>query len=249
MNRRQFLAGSGVAAAATTAGCVTSAIGSDDPGSMTQTTHDSNDNEIVVSATGEATADPDAASLSVGVEASGDTAEEVTDELAAQADALREAFDDLEIPEENVEEGRYRVHPRRGRDGDPEGYEGRHSFQLTIDDVGRIGEIIDELTAAGADDVGRVTFSLQEETRDEIRDEALDDALANADDEARHIADNRGVTIAGTKSVETGDVRLDTVYLDAREVAEDDAADGPPTEIDADPVSVTASVTVTYGFE
>ncbi|TYL40218.1 SIMPL domain-containing protein [Natronococcus pandeyae] len=249
MNRRQFLAGSGIAAVTTTAGCLTSAFGSDDPGSATQTTDAGDDNEIVVSTTGEATAEPDAASLSVGVEASGDTAEAVTDELAAQADALREAFDELEIPDENVEEGRYRVHPRRGRDGETDGYEGRHSFQLTIDDVDRIGEIIDELTAAGADDVGRVTFSLQEETRDEIRDEALDDALANADDEAQHIADNRGVTITGTKSVETGDVRLDTVYHETDDVAADDAADGPPTEIDADPVSVTASVTVAYGFE
>ena len=247
MNRRQFLAGSGVTATVATAGCVTSAFGDDESGSATQATD--TDNEIVVSTTGEATADPDAASLSVGVEASGDTAEAVTDELAAQADALREAFDDLEIPEENVEEGRYRVHPRRGRDGDTEGYEGQHSFQLTIDDVDRVGEVIDELTAAGADDIGRVTFSLQEETRDEIREEAIDDALANADDEAQHVADNRGVTITGTKAVETGDVRLDTVHLDVDDVAEDDAADGPPTEIDADPVSVTASVAVTYGFE
>lgn len=247
MNRRQFLAGSGVAVTAATAGCITSAFGDDEPGSTTRATE--TDNEIVVSTSGEVTADPDAAILSVGVEASGESAEEVTDELAAQAEALREAFDDLEIPEENVEEGRYRVHPRRRRDGDTEGYEGQHSFQLAIEDVDRVGEIIDELTAAGADDIGQVTFSLQEETRGEIRKEAIDDALANADDEARHIADNRGVTITGTKAVETGDVRLNTVRVAADDVAEEDAADGPPTEVDADPVSVTASVTVTYGFE
>ncbi|MFC4436728.1 MULTISPECIES: SIMPL domain-containing protein [Natrialbaceae] len=247
MNRRQFLAGSGAVVTVATAGCVTNAFGSDNPGSTTRSTG-TDDNEIVVSTSGEATADPDAATLSVGAEASGDTAEEVTDELAARAEALREAFDDLGIPEENVEEGRYRVHPQRRRDGDTAGYEGQHSFQLTLEDVDRVGEIIDELTAAGADDVGRVTFSLQDETHDEIRKEAIDDALANADDEARHIADNRGVTITGTKAVETGDVRLNTVRV-AADVAEDDAADGPPTEIDADPVSVTASVTVTYGFE
>jgi uncharacterized protein len=199
MHRRQLLAASGVGVAATAAGCVTSALENDERESAAET--EARDGEIVVSAGGEASAEPNAASLGAGVEASGDSAEDVTDELAAQAEELREAFDDLEIPEENVEEGQYRVHPEQGRDGDPDGYEGTHSFELTIDDVDRVGETVDALVEAGADDVGRITFGLQEETHDELREAAIDDALANADDEADHIADNRGVSITGTTSV------------------------------------------------
>lgn len=247
MHRRQILAGTSVGIAAAMAGCTANALTDDgDRGATGRGSHA--DNEIVVRASGEATTDPDAASLSVGVEARGDSAEAVTDELAARAETLRETFDDLGIPEENVEEGRYRVHPERRRDGEADGYEGRHSFEVTVDEVDRIGEVIDELTAAGADDVGRVTFSLQEETRDALRDEAVDAALANADDEAQHIAENRDVTITGTTAVETGDVRLNRVRVATDEAAEADAGQ-PPTEIDADPVSVTASVTVAYGFE
>lgn len=245
MDRRQFLAASGIGAAAILAGCTGSAT---DDGQATGSTGD--DNEITVSTSGEVETDPDEATVSVGLEARGDSADEVTDELAAGADRLRETFDDLGIPEDDVEEGRYRVRPVRSRDGDVEEIRGSHSFEVTVSDVDRVGEVIDASVEAGADDVGRVNFTLAEKTRDELRADAIDEALERADEEATHIAANREVTITGTKSVSTSDVQVHSVShrMGYDAVAEaDDAA--PETEIDADPVSVTASATVSYGFE
>ncbi|SDQ30715.1 SIMPL domain-containing protein [Natronobacterium texcoconense] len=243
MDRRQFLAASGVGAAATLAGCIGSAT--DDE----QAASGNGDNEIVVSTSGEVETEPDEATVSVGVEARGESADEVTDELAEGADQLRETFDELGIPEDHVEEGGYRVRPVTGRDGDVEEIRGSHSFEVTVEDVDRVGEVIDAAVEAGADDIGRVNFTVQEETRDELRKEAIDEALENADEEAEHIAANRGVSLTGTTSVSTSDVQVHTVShrtaYDA--VAEADDA-GPSTEIDADPVSVSASTTVSYGF-
>lgn len=256
MNRRQFLAGTSAGIAATTAGCMANALSSDNTEVATQATGD--DNEIIVRASGEATADPDAASLSVGIEARGNTAEDVTDKLATKAKKVRKAFDELGIPDEQVEESGYEVYPVREHEKYPReqreddgsgGYKGRRSFQLTVTDVSRVGTVIDTVTAAGADDVGRVTFSLQEQTHDNLRKKALNHALSNADDEASHIANNRGVTITGTKAVTTEDVQLRPVHVTSDAMAESGSGGRPPTEINADPVSVTASVTVTYGFK
>ncbi|WP_226480846.1 SIMPL domain-containing protein [Natrinema amylolyticum] len=251
MDRRQFLATSSVGLAAAVAGCAGSPLSSDetdstDPGSAADGSSD--DGEITVSASGEVEADPDKAIVDVGVEASGETAAEVTDALSSGAERLRTAFDDLGIPEENVEEGRYRIHPRRGRDGETDGFEGYHSFEVTLTDTGRVGEVIDASVDAGADTVGRVNFTLQEETQSELRKDAIDAALANADEEASHIADNREVELAGTTAVTTGDVRVHSVRHET--MAAEDGASGaaPPTEIDADPVTVSASATVTYSF-
>ncbi|EMA38515.1 SIMPL domain-containing protein [Halobiforma nitratireducens] len=247
MDRRQFLAASGVGAVAALAGCIGSAT-DDDPADSSEGGSDA-DNEITVSTSGEVETEPDKATVSIGVEARGESAETVTDELAAGADDLRETFDDLGIPADNVEEGRYRVRPIPGPDDEIEEIRGSHSFEVTIDDVDRVGEVIDASVEAGADDIGRVNFTLQEETRDELRKDAIDEALANADEEAEHIAANRGVALTGTESVATSDVQVHSVsHRTAYDtVAEADDA-GASTDIDADPVSVSASTTVTYGF-
>ncbi|AFZ72228.1 SIMPL domain-containing protein [Natronobacterium gregoryi] len=242
MDRRQFLAASGVGAAAVLAGCT---------GSMTddERAATGSDDEITVATSGEVEAEPEEATVDVGVEASGASADEVTDELAAGAEQLRETFDELGIPDENVEEGQYRVRPVSGREGEVEEIRGSHSFEVTVDDIDQVGEVIDTTVAAGADDVGRVNFTVREETREELRKDAIDEALENADEEAGHVASNRGVTITGTKSVSTSDVRVHTVsHRTNYEVAMEADDDSPSTEIDADPVSVSASVTVTYGF-
>ncbi|QLK24890.1 SIMPL domain-containing protein [Natrinema zhouii] len=252
MDRRQFLAASSIGLTAVMAGCTGSPLSSDDSGSEPndEPASDSNasaaDGEITVSASGEVEAEPDQAVVSVGVEASGESADAVTEALSSGADGLRAAFDDLGIPEENVEEGQYRVYPARGRNAD--GFEGRHSFRVTVTEVDRVGEVIDAAVEAGADDVGHVSFTVTEETRSELRKDAIDAALSNADDEASHIADNREVELEGTTAVTTGDVQVHSVRRET--AATDDAASGgaPPTEIDAEPVSVSASVTVTYAF-
>ncbi|PGF15593.1 SIMPL domain-containing protein [Natrinema sp. CBA1119] len=260
MDRRQFLAASSIGLTTAVAGCAGSPLSSgdagtepdDEPGSNSDTAPESEssatdaDGEISVSASGEVEAEPDRAIVSLGVEASGESAEAVTDALSSGAKALRAAFDDLEIPEENVEEGQYRVYPARGRNAD--GFEGRHSFRVAVAEVDRVGEVIDGAVEAGADDVGHVSFTLTEETRSELRKDAIDAALSNADEEAGHVADNRGVELEGTTAVTTGDVQVNSVRRET--AATDDAASGgaPPTEIDAEPVSVSASVTVTYAF-
>jgi len=238
MNRRQFIATSGIGVTAVLAGCTGSA-------SQTgETTHSGEtETEITVSTDGSVEAEPDRATVSVGLDASGSTAEDVRDELASRSEPLTDALTDVGVPSENIEEGRFRITPTR--DGDA--FEGSRSFQLTIDDVDRVGEVVDAAIDAGADDIGRVNFGLQDDTREALRDDALDDALANADSEAAHIAANRGGERAGTIAVTTDDVSVGGLRYEADAVAESD--DEPQTEFDADPIEVDASVTVTYGFE
>lgn len=231
----------------TTAGCLGSVVTGDEGQSADDgQSGGSSGNEIEVQATGEVETEPDEAVASIGIEATGDSADEVSDELAARSETLRETFDDLDIPDDNIESGQYNVRTRY----DESGYEGNHQFQVEIDDVDRVGEVIDASAAAGADDIGRVNFTLSDELRADMRDDALDHALENADDEADHIADNRGVELTGTKSVSTNNVDVQPIRYDASTTAAE-SADGaaPSTDIDSGPVSVRASATVVYSFE
>ncbi|THE66463.1 DUF541 domain-containing protein [Salinadaptatus halalkaliphilus] len=250
MERRQFLATSALAATAI-AGCTSTASQDRDParGIDGAVPDGRTDRTIEVSANGEVEAEPDEASARVGLEATGDSAEDVERELAERAEELRATFDELGIRDENVESGRYNIRPER----DGNGYRGSHSFRLVIEDVDRVGDVIDALARAGADDIGRINFGLSDARRVELREEALDHAFENADEEARHIADNRGVSITGTKSVSTRSVDVVPARAEAYDVAaEADVADdaaAPATDIDSGPVSVSAAVDVVYGFE
>lgn len=251
MRRRELLGASSIVLTTAAAGCATSVFGSseDRPGSpagaATGTRQpDGSATTIQVRADGLVEAEPDQATLSVGVEARGDSAETVTDTLAERIESLRTTFEGLGIPADAVETGRYDVRPSR----EGGGYEGVHYLVVTVDDVERVGEVIDAAAETGADDVGGVRFGLRDETRAELRRQALDEALANADAEAEYVAENRGVELTGTRSVSTSNV--DVVPAEARtaelEMAGDEAA--PPTELAAGPVTVSASVVVTYGF-
>jgi len=251
MDRRQFIAVSAIGAVGALAGC-TGVAQEDDGQNPVDSTRgaapeDPAERSIEVSANGEVETEPDEASMRVGLEATGDSAEEVETELAERAEELRTTFEDLGIPDDEVESGRYSVRPERNGTG----YRGSHSFQLTIDDVDRVGDVVDGVTAAGADNVGRINFGLSDGRRAELREEALAHALENADEEATSIATDRDVSITGTKSVSTRNVDVEPVRAEtemaADEVAEDDA--GPSTEIDSGSVTVRASVDVVYGFE
>ncbi|RQH00515.1 SIMPL domain-containing protein [Natrarchaeobius oligotrophus] len=255
MDRRQFLAASTAGLVATTAGCMDTVLGTDsnpDPdGRITGAASDgSTERTIEVRANGQVETEPDEARLRVGVEATGDSPDEVETELAERAEDIRNALDELGVPDDDVESGRYSIRPERNGSR----YEGTHTFQIRLEDVDRVGEVVDAVTEAGADDVGRISFGLSDEKRAEFRNEALDHALENADEEARHIADNRGVSITGTKSVSTRNVDVVPVRAETSDVAAEadvDVADdaGPSTEIDSGLVTVTASVEVVYGFE
>ncbi|MFC6717035.1 SIMPL domain-containing protein [Natrialbaceae archaeon GCM10025810] len=258
MNRRRFLAASTVGAAVTVAGCTSDLLSADsssnsdddsdaDPSGTTGAAPETGSGRgIEVSASGEIETEPDLAVASIGVEASGDSADEVSGELAERADALRETFDDLGISDDAIEDGRYRVHPVRG---DGSGFEGSHSFRVEVEDVERVGEVIDASVDAGANDVGQVEFTLRDETRAELRNEAVDAALENADAEAAHIATNRAVELNGIRSVSTSNADVVPVRSDGAEYESDDAAGGAETTIDSEPVTVRASAEVVYGFE
>ena len=255
MQRRTLLVGCGTAAATALAGCLGSAEESPEPsGDSTRS--------VVVSETGEVEAEPDLAVLQTAVEASGEDAGSVRDELSERADELREALLAYGIDEDDVTTRRFRIRERIDRrrmeaDGvEPDSreeaeeylyYEGTHAFTVEIRDVDAAGEVVDVAVDAGADDVGRVEFTLSEARRDELREQALEEAIENAGAEAEFVAGELDATIVEATTVDTGGGGVRSVRADAEMAAaptpDDDA---PPTELHPDEVSVRATVDIRY---
>ncbi|MHC3439944.1 SIMPL domain-containing protein [Natrialbaceae archaeon A-gly3] len=241
--------------AAALAGCLGSAEDGEGAG-------DGSARTITVRESGEVSTEPDLAVVRTGVEATGDDAETVRDELATRSDALHDALIEYGIDEDDITTDRFDVRQRLDRrrmeeDGvDPAAdeeiqeyiyYEGTHSFTVEIHDVDAVGEVIDTAVDARADDVGRVRFTLSEEKREQLRDQALEDALEGARSEAEFVASEVDAVVVEARRIDTsgGDVSPVTERVD--EVAED--ADTPTTVLHPDDVTVTGTVSIEYEIE
>ena len=266
MNRRSFLATAAAVTPLAIAGCLGDSSGSDaEPGA------NPSGRAITVSAEGESTGEPDLAVLSLGVEVQSDTAVEARSELADDTEALVAALEDEGVPEDDITTERFRIRERidrraAERDGiDPRGdipeeyryYEGTHTYRVELQDIERVGEVIDAAVSAGANDVGRVTFTLSDAKQAELRKEALTEALDNARDEAETIAENVGANIVDVTLVDSSDGRITPVQ---REVYADDSPQPEPepepqpepepaTTVAPGDVTVTVNIQVQYEIE
>lgn len=242
MRRRTFVSLAGTGTLTALAGCLASAGSDEENGSDTEESHDGRETLLKVAGSGAVETDPDHAVAQFSVVTVGEDAETVRDELATRAEDVRTALLDAGIPDDDIRTSRFDVRPDRREERE---FRGEHRYEVEIADVDRVGEIIDVAIDAGADDVGRLTFTLSEETRAELREEALHNALDAAREEADTIAENKQLAIVGVEEIASSGTNLHTTRADAPEEAYDDAG----TDLDPGPVTVTATVAVVYVAE
>lgn len=256
MRRREVLIGGGTVAAAALAGCTSR-------GNPTNS-NDDDTGTIAVSGTGETVSEPDLARFHVGIESRDENPDAVRDDIAAREAAVRDALIDAGVDPDDiatagfqiqeVAESRTRVEEREAEarereeeadasDDPPEErvqyYEGAHTLRVESEDVDRIGEILDAAIDGGADRVGGIQFTLQDETREALHEEALSSAIGNGYAEAEHIASEIDAEVVTVQHVDASTGRA-PVARHHLEVADD--TPHAETEIHPDDVSVSVSV-------
>ncbi|MFW5917125.1 MAG: SIMPL domain-containing protein [Halorubrum sp.] len=206
------------------------------------------DRSIEVNADGEATDEPDRATVRVAVTATGSNPETVRDELATGDDELRAALTDWGLDEDDIRTDRYDVRETRETREDPERdeYEGVHQYEIAIHDVDAVGEVIDVSVDAGADEVQQIQFGLSEERESEVRETAIENAMENADADAAVLAESSNLTVTGVYTVSTGNTGISPYRVSDAEMMAEDSADGASTGVETGDVSVRVSVNVVY---
>jgi len=242
MKRRQLIAGTGAVATAAVAGCLGGAGGGSD------------ERTITVSKSGEVSGEPDMAVIRAAIEATGDDQTAVRDELSRRAERLIGALQDAGVDGEAITTDRFGIRQRtdrrpveptddpQGTDGGPT-FVGTHAFRIEVDDADAAGDIVDTALEAGADDIGRIGYTLSEERQAELREEALQSALAAARTEAEFVAGEVEASVGDVVTVDTDQDRISPVY----ETTEDDG--GRSTELQPDDVTVRATATVSYRLD
>jgi len=200
---------------------------------------------IQVSATGTVETSPDAATVRVSVVARGSDVEQVREQVASNSSSMRAALESLGV--ENVTSVSYDIdqdhRPRRETTEDPT-YVGRHSFEVTVSDPDDAGDVVVTAVQNGVTRVDSVRYTITEETRQEVRERALSEAMSSARADAGAVAASANLSVLGVQTVRTGQVDAIPVEREVAYAAADSADTS--TTIDAGPVTVRASVVVTY---
>lgn len=204
---------------------------------------------VYVTAGGQVKADPDKAVVRVAVETTADTAKVARQRLADNTSRMRQALLDMGLSEDQLTTVHYdlrqdrRRPPREGAKPEVQ-YRGYHMLEITLTDLDKVGDVVDTAVANGATRVDGVQFTLTDETRRQLKQEALTNAMTNAENKATTVAGAADLQLRKVHSIRTGQSGGD--YRRYMETAVASAGGDGGTSFDAGPVTVTATVSVTY---
>jgi len=199
--------------------------------------------EVTVTGVGTASAQPDIAQASIGVQVNAPTVAQATREDETQMAAVIAKLKDLGVAAEDIQTSEYSIFPQRnfqnGNSGQVTGYQVSNTAQVTIRDLSKVSTILDQVTQAGANNVYGVTFSLGNPTQ--LQSEAIDSAVADAQSHANELAKASGVQLGEIESI--SQVVAPTPVPFAAASAQ---AAGSAVPIQPGTIKVNAQVQITY---
>lgn len=159
---------------------------------------------ITVSATGTAEAEPDRARITSGVTTEAKTAREA---LAANSEAMSKVITEIKaggIDPKDIQTAAFNVEPVMdySKDGQPpvlRGYRVSNQVVVYVRELGKLGEILDKIVNAGANQIQGLTFEVSKE--DTLKDEARKEAIANALRRAKLLAAAAGAEVGNVMQI------------------------------------------------
>lgn len=194
--------------------------------------------KIHTSAQAEVTVPAARAHLVVGATATSDRARDAGARVAEIVNAIRDALVGFGLDRGDVVTAGYSVSPTGDDLNQPRRYTAVSSVSVDVDDLGRLGAIVDTALGAGATNVSRLTFEAANPA--EARARAIADAYAKARDDAEALARAAGRTLGPAVLLSTDQA--------ARPFAEPMMVQrfGGGTELPAPDVTISAAVSVDW---
>lgn len=153
---------------------------------------------MIVTGEGKATAIPDIAKVSAGIQDSGQSLTQVQDSVNKKSQALVAALKKLGIEDKDIKTTSYNISPQSDYQANPPtitGYQVSISYEVTIRKIDSINNALVTLTGAGANLVGGVNFDLSDEAKAKAMDAARQDAVSQAKQNAESLAKASGITL------------------------------------------------------
>lgn len=199
---------------------------------------------VVVTGDSIVRAEPDTAMLSIAVVTQNKTALEAQRENANRTDAVVRAVKAATGAGAEVKTGGYQIQPQRVyKENQPPtitGYEVRNSVTVTMEDLTRVGQVIDAATQAGANNIDNVSFTLRKDQ--EARERALQEATREAVSKARSVAQSLGGSFLRVVQVRENGPRPRPIYNAEYGALRSAGAEARPTPIEVGTLEITSHV-------
>ena len=163
---------------------------------------------VSVSATGSVTAEPDVAQISAGVVSEADSAKDALGRNSIVMTKLIEGLKAAGIQAKDIQtttlnvEPRY-TQPKDGRAAAINGYRVINQVRLTVRDVKRLGEVLDQAIALGANQINHIAFDVanMETLKDDARKQAMENARRRGELYAKAAGGEAGAVLRISESV------------------------------------------------
>ncbi len=201
---------------------------------------------IAISAQGKVTALPDIATVSIGVQTENKSVSTAQKENAKKMNGIIEKIKSFGVASEDIKTSNYTIYPQydyvNGRQVE-RGYQVNQSIDVKIRNLEKIGDILAAAGDLGANQVGGVSFTIDEP--EDLRQQARMKALEAAKSKAQAIASAAGVRLGKVVgfSENIGNFPMPMYY--AKDAAQGMGGGGAPS-IQSGSQDVIVDVTVNY---
>ncbi|MFL6234999.1 MAG: SIMPL domain-containing protein [Thermoanaerobaculia bacterium] len=207
---------------------------------------------LTVSGTGQARVAPDEATVRLGVLAQAPTAREAQAQVNRSAQAVLDAIRKAGIPAERIQTTGLSLNPQyaegRGNQGPRiTGYQASNTVTVQVEDLAKVGPVIDAGLSSGANNLDGVDFGLRNDGP--ARATALTEAVASARLKAEALARALRVRLVEILEVAEGGVSVSPPPSPFRGRMALAAEALPATPVSAGQVGVEASVTIRWRIE
>lgn len=200
---------------------------------------------VTVTGEGSATAAPDLAYVTAGVSSDAKTPREASEGNARAMAALMAALAHAGIADRDIRTSRFSISPvyapRRESAPQLTGYRVTNQVRVTVREQAKVGEILDEMVAAGANQAAGVEFTVAEPSR--LLDEARAAAFADAKRKAELYAKAAGAQLGRAVAIAEGEAQSPRPMLRAAPAV---LAAPPPTPVAAGEETLRVQVTVSF---
>jgi len=215
-------------------------------------------NKITVSGTGEVYAKPDLALINFSVISEAETVDKAILDNTEKMNAAIDFVKSMEVEEKDLKTINFNIYPRyEYRKVEVEtypyppgkrvlvGYQVSQSLQVKIRELENIGKILEGVTNVGINQVGSLSFTIDEQ--DELKEQARGKAIENAKAKAEILASQLGIDLVKIISFsETGYVPRYYDYGIAESSSMSKASSGSVPQIETGESKIEVNISIIY---
>lgn len=217
------------------------------PLSMVSTVTNKND-VFSVSGEGKVTAKPDTAQITLGIVIHGSPVTQVQSDANKTMNKISEDLKQLGLAEKDIKTTNYSLQPDYNFQNGPQtitGYSANISLLVKVKDFQKINSVIDKATTDGANQVGGLSFIVNDPQP--FEDQARQIAIRNAKKKAETLASQAGLNLGRVINVvENQQAQPRPMFTQAVKADGLGSATNIPTQVEPGSTEIIMDVTLTY---